>query len=157
MNEPVKVRPAGLNDVDAIFELLELYVAEGVVLKRTREDIRFFIGNFVVAEHAGQVCGCAALRDFGNDLLELRSVVIQPQFQGKGVGRVLVEELIENLRKQRSGWRLFTLTTTPAFFKKLGFKEVEKELFPEKIWSDCSKCPKFHCCDEVALLMTPPG
>ena len=157
MNEPVKVRPAGLNDVDAIFEMLELYVAEGIVLKRSREDINFFIGNFVVAEQAGKVCGCAALRDFGNDLLELRSVVIHPQLQGKGVGRILVEELIASLRKQRSEWRLFTLTTTPAFFKKLGFKEVEKELFPEKIWSDCSKCPKFHCCDEVALLMTPQG
>ncbi len=155
MNEEIKVRPAQLSDVDGIFGLLELYVSRGVVLRRSKEDISFFIGNFVVAEHKGKVCGCAALRDFGNDLLELRSVVIHPHFQGKGVGRLLVEQLVADLGKKRPMWRLFTLTTTPAFFQKLGFSVVEKEMFPEKIWSDCSKCPKFHCCDEVALLMTP--
>lgn len=153
MKEFVKVRAANCNDVDAIFDLLELYVADGIVLRRSKEDILFFIGNFVVAELDGKVCGCAALRDFGSDLLELRSVVIHPELQGKGIGKILVNELISRLGQERSSWRLFTLTTTPAFFKTLGFREVPKEEFPEKIWSDCSKCPKFHCCDETALVI----
>ena len=154
MKELVKVRAALQSDVDAIFELLELYVAQGIVLKRSKEDISFFIGNFTVAELDGRVCGCAALRDFGNDLLELRSVVISPGLQGKGIGKILVASMIESLKAERQNWRLFTLTTTPAFFESLGFKVVSKEEFPEKIWSDCSKCPKFHCCDETALLVT---
>ena len=155
MKEQVKVRAALQSDVDAIFELLELYVAQGIVLCRSKEDIGFFIGNFVVAELGEKVCGCGALRDFGNDLLEVRSVVISPVCQGKGIGRALVEYMIEKLKKERASWRLFTLTTTPAFFRTIGFREVPKEEFPEKIWSDCSKCPKFNCCDETALLMTP--
>ena len=40
----------------------------------------------------------------------------------------------------------------PGFFISLGFKEVEKEMFPEKIWADCLKCAKFNCCDEKAVL-----
>lgn len=155
MKDQIKIRPAVLNDVDGIFDLLELYVAQGIVLRRSKEDIGFFIGNFTIAEFQGKVCGCAALRDYGNDLLELRSVVISPELQGKGIGKLLAGAMIEKLREERSGWRLFTLTTTPAFFKSLGFREVAKEEFPEKIWSDCSKCPKFHCCDETALLITP--
>ena len=151
MKEFVKVRPAELKDVDSIFDLLELYVSQGIVLRRSKENIAFFIGNFVVAEFEEKVCGCAALRDFGSDLLELRSVVVLPEFQGKGIGRIMVEFIIGNLRRERPQWCLFTLTTTPAFFKSLGFAEVPKENFPEKIWSDCSKCPKFHCCDETAL------
>lgn len=155
MKDQVKIRPASQTDVDAIFDLLEIYVAAGIVLKRSKEDIGFFIGNFVVAELQGKVCGCAALRDFGGDLLELRSVVISPELQGKGIGKIMVLEIIGRLKKERPLWRLFTLTTTPAFFKSMGFKEVLKEEFPEKIWSDCSKCPKFHCCDETALVITP--
>lgn len=153
MNSPLNVRAAALKDVDAIFELLELYTAQGTVLRRSKEDIAFFIGNFVVAECENRVCACAALRDFGGNLLELRSVVVSPELQGRGVGKKLVNFLIESLRSERPQWRLFTLTTTPAFFQSLGFAETCKEEFPQKIWSDCSKCPKFHCCDEVALVM----
>lgn len=155
MKDQVKIRPAVLGDVDGIFDLLELYVDKGIVLRRSKEDIGFFIGNFTVAELQGKVCGCGALRDFGADLLELRSVVISPELQGKGIGKILVESMIKRLREERQEWRLFTLTTTPAFFMSMGFKEVSKELFPEKIWSDCSKCPKFNCCDETALVITP--
>ena len=153
MNDALNIRAAALKDVDAIFELLELYTGQGTVLRRSKEDIAFFIGNFVVAEYENRVCACAALRDFGGNLLELRSVVVSPELQGKGVGKKLVSFLIGALRAERSHWRLFTLTTTPAFFKTLGFAESCKEAFPEKIWSDCSKCPKFHCCDEIALVM----
>ena len=154
MKDQIKIRTALLADVDGIYDLLELYVAQGIVLKRSKEDISFFIGNFTVAEYQGKVCGCAALRDYGNDLLELRSVVISPELQGRGIGRSLGHFIIEKLKKERQEWRLFTLTTTPAFFRSLGFSEVAKEEFPEKIWSDCSKCPKCHCCDETALLIT---
>ena len=154
MNTSVKVRSAVLGDVEDIFRLLEIYAPGGTVLRRSKEDIGFYIGNFVVAEYDGKICGCGALRDFGNDLLEVRSVVVDPAFQGKGIGRAIVEFLIAALKKERPHWRLFTLTTTPAFFRSVGFVETVKEEFPEKIWSDCSKCPKFNCCDEVALVIT---
>ena len=153
MKESLNVRAAELKDVDAVFELLEIYAPGGTVLRRSKEDIAFYIGNFMVAEYGNRVCACAALRDFGKDLLELRSVVVHPDLQGRGVGKTLVEALIAGVRVSREHWRLFTLTTTPAFFKTLGFVETVKEEFPEKIWSDCSKCAKLHCCDEVALMI----
>ena len=154
MNAHLSVRPADASDVDAIFALLELYAPSGIVLKRSREDIAFFIGNFIVAEFEGAICGCAALRDFGGDLLEVRSVVVDPARQGCGVGRALVEFIIADVELNRPHFRLFTLTTTPAFFQRLGFAITEKESFPEKIWSDCSKCAKASRCDEVALVIS---
>ena len=36
---------------------------------------------------------------------------------------------------------------------KLAESSVNRELFPEKIWSDCAKCPKHSCCDETAMLI----
>jgi amino-acid N-acetyltransferase len=50
-------------------------------------------------------------------------------------------------------FRIFTLTCQKRFFEKLGFREVDKSDLPEKIWSDCFKCPKYpDYCDEVAML-----
>ena len=153
MKNSVSIRPAQPDDVDAIFELLELYTANGVVLKRSKEDIAGYLKNFIVAVDDGSICGCCAARDFGNDLLEVRSLVVAPDCQGKGVGRKLVSFIIDRLTVEREHWRLFTLTLQVKFFQSLGFVVVEKEIFPEKIWSDCSKCSKYHCCDETALLL----
>jgi amino-acid N-acetyltransferase len=153
VNSVVTIRPAQPDDVDAIFELLELYTASGIVLKRSKEDISGYLANFIVAVVNGSVCGCCAARDFGHDLLEVRSLVVSPVCQGKGVCKKLVSLIIDRLNKERSVWRLFTLTLQVDFFKSLGFSVVEKEIFPEKIWSDCSKCPKFNCCDETALVL----
>ena len=155
MKPLLTVRKAELADVGSIFNLLELYTARGIVLSRSREDIALFISNFMVAEVDNIIHGCVAVRDFGKDLLEVRSLVVSPQYQGMGVGKALVNAIIGNLRSSRPVGRLFTLTTTPEFFKALGFREVPKSLFPEKIWSDCSKCAKRDCCDEAALLIEP--
>ncbi|MBQ9787309.1 MAG: GNAT family N-acetyltransferase [Lentisphaeria bacterium] len=147
------VREAQISDVDRIFELLEIYSVKKVVLSRSRDDIALFIGNFVVAEYEGEVCGCAAVRDFGNDLLEIRSLVVAPELQGKGVGKAIIGMIVEKVKAHREYWRLFALTLQPEFFRTLGFREVPKALFPEKIWSDCSKCAKRDKCDEIALLL----
>jgi amino-acid N-acetyltransferase len=48
--------------------------------------------------------------------------------------------------------RVFALTNSPEFFKKLGFKEVAKSELPQKVWADCIRCSKFPDCDEVAVL-----
>ncbi len=157
MKELLTVRKAVTRDVESIYCLLELYAHSGIVLSRSREDISFFISNFTVAEYEGKVCGCAAVRDFGNDLLEVRSLVVMPGLQGKGIGRAMLRVIISNLNADRNGWRLFALTLRPDFFRSLGFREVPKSLFPEKIWSDCSKCAKRSCCDEIAVLLESGG
>ena len=153
MKNLLTVREAVESDVKKIHELLTIYSEKAIVLARSEEDIRFYLGNFLVAEVGGVVRGCAAARDFGNDLLEVRSLVVEPGFQGKGIGRAMIEAIIAGLKIRRNHWRLFTLTYQVEFFKALGFAIVDRTLFPEKIWSDCSKCPKQACCDETAMLV----
>ncbi|MCF7855891.1 MAG: GNAT family N-acetyltransferase, partial [Candidatus Pacebacteria bacterium] len=48
--------------------------------------------------------------------------------------------------------RIFALTYHPRLFEHQGFQRVSKDLFPEKVWHDCAKCPKRDRCDEIALL-----
>ena len=152
MNE-LTVRKAVVDDIPAIHAFLEHYADLGIVLRRSREDILHYLANFSVAVNATGVCACVAVRDFGNDLLEVRSLVVSPEQQGRGIGRQLVAGVISALDASQDTWRLFTLTKEPAFFGKLGFRVVEREMFPEKIWSDCRNCPKHSCCDEIALIL----
>jgi amino-acid N-acetyltransferase len=71
---------------------------------------------------------------------------------GKGVGRALVAGVLEKARGLGLP-RVFALTLTADFFEKMGFRVVEKDLLPMKVWSDCAKCPKQQNCDETAVLI----
>jgi len=159
MKNLLTVREAQERDVKAIAELLAFYAEKQIVLARDEADIRHYLGNFVIAEIDGVLRGCTAIRDFGtdlfgNDLLEVRSLVVSPNFQRKGIGRAMLEAVISGLRiKRGAGVRLFALTYQFRFFERLGFRQVDKSLFPEKIWSDCSRCPKKDRCDEIAVLL----
>ena len=157
MKDLLTIRSAGPGDVPAIHRLLAEYAARQIVLPRSEEDIRYYLGNFVVAESHGAFRGCVAVRDFGNQLLEIRSLAVRPEAQGRGVGRAMIEAVKSGLRLERGSFRLFALTVRPEFFRSLGFRVVGRELFPEKIWSDCSGCPKLECCDEIAVLWEPPA
>ena len=148
------VRKALEADIPEIHTLLEHYADQGIILRRSREDILKNLGSFFVAADDGHIRGCSAIRDFGNDLLEVRSLVVDPEFQGRGLGRAIVGAIVDELGKTRSKWRLFTLTGRPEFFAKQGFRTVAREMFPEKIWSDCRNCAKNTCCDEVAMIFT---
>ena len=153
MTRHINVRPAFESDVTAICELLATYAKDAIVLPRSEADVLDHLGNFVIAEHVDKLVGCAAVRDFGNNLFEVRSLALREQYIGLGLGREMMEEIIKRLRREKAPCRLFALTYRAPFFRKLGFHDVDKNIFPEKIWSDCVKCPKKDHCDEDALLI----
>lgn len=146
------VRQAELKDVRRICELLKIYSEQHIVLARDEADVTFYLKNFTVCEIDGVVEGCSALRDFGNELYEVRSLVVNPDKKGMGIGRRMIEFQFSKFKGTEKNVRIFALTYQIEFFRKMGFSEVEKELFPEKIWSDCVKCAKREHCDEIAVL-----
>ena len=62
-----------------------------------------------------------------------------------------------NEAKELGVERLFVLTYRNDFFGRFGFEEVEKTELPQKIWTDCVKCPRFPLCDEVAMVTRARG
>ena len=63
---------------------------------------------------------------------------------------MMVQVLLEDA-KALGLEKVFTLTLEPDFFDKIGFKKVEKDALPMKVWSDCAKCSKQDHCDEIAM------
>jgi len=72
-------------------------------------------------------------------------------YKGRGIGGRLVEQLIDEARKQGIS-KVMALTYEVAFFEKNGFLVTPKDVFPEKVWRDCIHCKKQFCCDEIAVM-----
>jgi amino-acid N-acetyltransferase len=144
-------RTATLDDVEPLFVMIEEYAKKGIMLPRSRQVLERQIGSFVVAEVDGQVVGCGSLTQLGEDLVEVRSLGIADNCKGQGLGSMIVSKLIEQARA-RSIPKIMALTYEAAFFIKNGFHIVNKEIFPEKVWTDCVHCAKQHRCDEIAVL-----
>ncbi|MGG4034284.1 N-acetyltransferase [Paenibacillus cisolokensis] len=146
-------RKATAEDVDTLYELIKGYAEKGIMLPRSKETLQRQIGTFVVAEIDGEVVGCGSLCKLGDDLVEIRSLGISEGYKGQGIGSKLVDRLIEQAKEQNIG-KVMALTYEVRFFERNGFQVVDKEIFPEKVWTDCVNCPKQHCCDEIAVLKT---
>ncbi|NMA43527.1 MAG: GNAT family N-acetyltransferase [Oligosphaeraceae bacterium] len=149
-SDSIKISAAVPTDAYEIPKLLAPYVERQIVLPRTPEDILQHLGNFLVARRDDELVGVVALRDFGAGLQEIRSLAVSVNFSGRGLGSKLLLAAID-LAKKRNASRVFALTLRPRLFQRLGFVVVEKEEFPQKVWADCSKCPKLECCDEIAV------
>ena len=82
----------------------------------------------------------------------MRSIAVKASVQGKGAGRVLIEALLKEAQ-MHSVQAICLFTRVPGFFAKLGFRVVNRDDLPDKALKDCHKCPKLHCCDEIAMLI----
>ena len=147
----MRTRKAILPDAQAIHHLISAYSGDGTLLPRTLPEICENIRDFRVVEGRGNILGCGALHLYGLHLAEVRSIAVDPLFQGRGAGIMLVKALLRQARKhQVSSVCLFT--RIPDFFSRLGFSAVLREEIPDKLYKDCCVCPKLHCCDEVAMI-----
>ncbi|WP_340009777.1 N-acetyltransferase [Paenibacillus sp. FSL K6-0276] len=144
-------RNAVVEDVEPLYLMIEEYAQRGIMLPRSRQALTRQIDQFVIAEIEGRFVGCGSLFRLGNDLVEIRSIGLNDEGRGKGVGSMILEKLVEEARNQKIP-KVMALTYAVDFFLRNGFEVVEKDIFPEKVWTDCVNCKKQHACDEIAVL-----
>lgn len=146
------VRAAAIDDVVYIHDLLDQYAALGNLLPRTLSELYRHLRDFFVVEIDTKVAACGALEIFTENLGEVRSLVVAEGHKGHGLGRLLVDRIIDEAR-QIGLRQLMALTYVPDFFQKQGFHTVGKDTLPEKVWGICVKCYKYNSCDEIAMLL----
>ncbi|MHC4551190.1 MAG: N-acetyltransferase [Planctomycetota bacterium] len=146
----MNIRNAQIKDVKRIHELISCYAELDRMLFASLTAIYENLQTFLVAEVDGQVVGCCAMKILWEDLAEIKSLAVDKICFGKGIGRALV--LAGQDRARKLGLKkVFILTLEADFFEKVGFKLVEKDTLPMKVWSDCAACPKQDHCDEIAM------
>ena len=140
-----------MKDVPLLLRLINGYAAEGIMLPRTEFELAENLRDFTVVEAGGEVAGCGALHFYTPSAGEIRSLAVAREFRKYGAGRHLVEALEAEARSY--GLReVFAFTYIPHFFQKLGYTEIDRGGLPLKAWKDCLRCPKFQCCDEIAVI-----
>lgn len=149
---PVTIRPAVEQDIPAIVALVNRFAAQDIMLPRSEASVRQTLADWLVADDQGRVAGCGALVPLTETLVEIRSVAVDETYQGQGIGGDLVLALVERARAQEYE-QVCALTLRERFFTRLGFEVVDRWSISPKVWQACIYCPKFHRCDEVAVLM----
>ncbi|MDP1708680.1 MAG: amino-acid N-acetyltransferase [Gammaproteobacteria bacterium] len=124
-------RPATIDDVGGILELISPLEDEGVLVRRSRERLETEIGYFTVMERDNAIIACAALYPYVKEGCgELACLVVHPDYQDSGRGEALLEYM-ERAAKQRKIKRMLVLTTRTAhWFVERGFMAADIKALP---------------------------
>ena len=139
----MKIRKATNRDLDAVEGLLS---ANDLPLDGVKENL----SGFIVAEEGGRVIGTVGLERFGSVAL-LRSAVVSEGRRGGGVGRRLVEHILDYAESDGIE-ELFLLTTTAEnYFPRFGFTRTTRSAVPPAVKASA----EFRgACPDTALVMT---
>ncbi len=163
-----------LKDIPFMRELLAPEVERGIILERPIEVMANMIRSYHIAWEEEEILqtqqklhlspnnleelkrpkmlGFCALHIHSQTLAEIRSLVVAPFMQRKGIATALILDCIKEGVKLNIS-EILVLTYKKVLFEKLGFIEIPKEKIPnQKIWADCILCKHFPLCDEVALI-----
>jgi amino-acid N-acetyltransferase len=125
------LRPARVDDVTGILELLRPLEDGGVLVRRSRERLETEIDRFFLTERDGLITACAALYPYASEgMAELACVAVHPEYRGTGRGDRLLAHMEDIARTMRIG-RLFVLTTQTAhWFRERGFEPASIDALP---------------------------
>lgn len=145
------IRKAAMRDIRPLIHLINDYAANGVMLPRTEFEMSENIRDFTVVYSGKKLLACGALHFYTPTSGEVRSLAVDPNLKTQGLGRLVVSAL-EQEALANELHAIFAFTYVANFFRKLGFRAVERGVLPLKVWKDCLRCPKFQHCDEIAVL-----
>ncbi|AMQ42940.1 N-acetylglutamate synthase [Aeromonas veronii] len=126
-----QARAATIEDIGGILDLIRPLEEEGILVRRSREQLEMEIDKFTIIERDGLIIGCAALYCFMEEAMaEMACVAIHPDYRNSNRGDQLVAKVAE--RAKRLGIRrLFVLTTRSIhWFRERGFDPLEVEDLP---------------------------
>ncbi len=148
------LRKARIGDVKTIHRFINISSGKGEMLPRSLMDIYGSLRDFFVwcDDENGSIDGICAMNITWENLAEIRSLYVVEEKRKEGIGRKLVEACLAEAATLELH-RIFTLTYQREFFLKIGFKDVDRNTLPEKVWSDCLRCPKYpDFCDEISMI-----
>jgi amino-acid N-acetyltransferase len=132
--------------------LITANLEEGHLLPRTLEELAIHAERFTIVMRGKKVVGCAELAPLSAQVAEVRSLAVDAKERAKGIGAMLVDDL--RRRAHEDGYdKLSAFTHAPGYFSQMGFSIVPHLWVPEKVFTDCVKCPMFRRCGQYAMVI----
>ena len=125
------IRPASIQDVGGIIELIEPLQANGTLIDRSREQLELDIERFIISERDGMVVACAAMYpDETSQSIEIACIATHPSYRGEGRADQLITHIESRARQE--GYQLARVlsTRTGHWFLERGYKEVAPDALP---------------------------
>ncbi len=145
------IRKARAEDIPQAHALINAYAQQGIMLRRSMTVLYECLRDLVVGTEDGKVIAVGGLHMMWNDLAEVRSLAVSPEYRGRGVGRRIVEYMLREAEEMGLA-RVFALTYQQEFFAACGFSVIDKAELPQKVWKECVYCDRFENCDEIAVI-----
>ncbi|MGH3327185.1 MAG: amino-acid N-acetyltransferase [Streptomycetales bacterium] len=121
----VPIRRARTSDVRTIRRLVDTYAPTRVLLSKATVTLYEDVQEFWVADGPnGEIIGCGALHVMWEDLAEVRTLAVDPDYRGQRVGGRLLSTLLAAARRLGVR-RIFCLTFEVDFFQRHGFSEID--------------------------------
>ena len=151
------IRPATTADIRPISALIEPLVHRRILLGKELVMLFEAVQEFVVAEDPdGQIVGCGALHVFWDDLGEVRTLAVHPEWQHKGVGQDIVG-VLEDRAKTLGLKKLFCLTFEVEFFTGLGYEVVEDTIVDPDTYVELVRSPDEGVAEFLDLARVKPN
>lgn len=131
-------RRARTSDVPAIARLVRAHADGGVLLRKPVVALYEDVQEFWVVDGADGIAGCGALHVLWSDLAEVRTLVVDPDYRGRGVGSAIVRRLLD-VARDVGVRRVFCLTFETAFFAAHGFRPIEGVPVAESVYAELLK------------------
>ena len=148
----VTYRKARLSDISQMQKLVTPEIENGIILLRSDDELATNIRSYTVGVLNNVIIAFNALHIHSPKLAEIRSLIVNEDLRGQGIGQKLIQ-LSQEEALSLGLKEILALTYQQSFFEALGFIEISKESIPEhKIWADCIKCKHFPVCNEVSLI-----
>jgi amino-acid N-acetyltransferase len=145
------VEKAKISDAIEMHKLINYFADKAEMLPRSLSEIYENIRDYFIFREGGRVIACAALHIDWSDLAEIKSVAVAENRQREKIGSQLIEACLREA-EELGITTVFCLTYKPHFFERFGFSQVDKMELPQKVWTECYRCPKYPNCDEIALI-----
>lgn len=132
MESAEQIRRATINDIGGILELIRPLEQQGILVRRSREQLEMEIDKFTIIQRDNMTIACAALYPFTQEKIgEMACVAVHPDYRSSARGEVLLERIAAQARQMGLS-KLFVLTTRSIhWFQERGFTPVDIELLPE--------------------------
>ena len=133
----IEIRRAHAGDVRSIRELVRPLAGNTLTPK---DAVAYYeaLQQFRVAEDAdvpGRIIGCGALHVMWEELAEVRTLAVHPDFARQGLGGQLLEVLIDDARDLGLR-RIFCLTFEVGFFNRHGFSAIKGQAVEPDVYSE---------------------
>ncbi|MCW9709780.1 amino-acid N-acetyltransferase [Avibacterium sp. 21-586] len=131
MENSESIRLANVADIPALLELIHPLEQQGILVKRSREQLEMDIANYTIIDRDGVIIACAALNLYPQEkMAEMACVAVHPDYRNSSRGDILLET-IEKRAKEQQIKQLFVLTTrTVHWFQERGFSLAQVEDLP---------------------------